>query len=101
MECQDGKPRCSRGRINACYSLQRPKGIRLSADMASEGTMPGRLRGPPRVAISQRGAAPPLQQLGEIPEFQETCDPLWDTARSLLSIEALKRAQQNKAERLA
>ena len=73
----------------------------MSADMAAEGTMPGRLRGPPRVTISQRGAAPPLQQLGEIPELQETWDPLWDTARSLLSIEALKRAQQNKAERLA
>ena len=81
--------------------LRRPKGIRISIDMAAEGTMPGGLMGPRRVPIPQRGAAPPLQHLGKIPESQKTWDPPWDTARSLLSIQALKRAQQNKAERLA
>ena len=101
MECQDGKPRYSEVKSMHAIRPRRPKGIRFSADMAAEGTMPGGLMGPRRVPIPQRGAAPPLQHLGKIPESQKTWDPLWDTARSLLSIQALKRAQQNKAERLA
>ena len=104
MECQDGKPRCSKDEhvdllSEFAFGDQKESGI--SIDMAAEGTMPGGLMGPRRVPIPQRGAAPPLQHLGKIPESQNTWDPPCDTARSLLSIQALKRAQQNKAERLA
>ena len=91
-------------RSNACHACSTSETQRnpvFRVDMAAEGTMPGGLVGPRRAPSPQRGAAPPLQHLGKIPESQKTWDPPWDTALSLLSIQALKRAQQDKAERLA
>ena len=46
MECQDGRPYYSK--VKSMHNIRpwRPKGIRFSADMAAEGTMPGRLMGP-------------------------------------------------------
>ena len=71
MECQDGKPRYSEVKSMHAIRPRRPKGIRFSADMAAEGTMPGGLMGPRRAPIPQRGAAPPLQHLGNIPESRK------------------------------
>ena len=50
------------------------------SDMAAEGTMPGGFMGPQRAPSPQRGAAPPLQHLGNIPKSRKP------GTRSLLSI---------------
>ena len=87
MPSQDGKPRYSKVKtvhepVSIGSSSETQRNPVFPSDMAAEGTMPGGFMGPQRAPSPQRGAAPPLQHLGNIPESRKPGTPCGTGAAS-------------------